>query len=73
MECLPRKGCQRRLGFLRQKGRLGAESAAIDIIPHKRMADRGQMDPDLMGAAGFEPAEQEARHRLVGAPSFAVF
>jgi hypothetical protein len=28
------------------------------------MADRGQMHPDLVGAAGFEPAGQQARDRL---------
>src|SRR5215472_8338668 len=28
------------------------------------MSDRAQMDPDLMGPAGFEPAGQEARHRI---------
>src|SRR5271166_3151550 len=28
------------------------------------MSDRGQMDPNLMGPAGFEPAGQEAGHRL---------
>src|SRR5580700_9618645 len=35
------------------------------------MAYRGQMDPDLVGPAGFEPAEQEARHRLLRPAGFA--
>src|SRR5690349_12410624 len=34
------------------------------------MSDRGQMNPNLMSAAGFEPAGQEARHHLGSARAF---
>jgi hypothetical protein len=53
---LPAKGCERFFRFWRQKYRLGAESGSIDRVPHKRMADRRQMDPDLMGPAGLQAA-----------------
>jgi hypothetical protein len=63
---LPAKGIERRLGFRRQKGGFGTKTAAIDLVAHDRMADRGQMHPNLVGAAGFQPAGQEARHRRFG-------
>src|SRR5437763_1268273 len=44
--------------------RLGLEAGAVDRIAHERMAQMGEMDPDLMGAAGFETAGEEARDRL---------
>ena len=66
MQRLPAKGPKRGLGFRRQKGGFGAESAAIDLVAHDRMADRGQMDPNLVGPAGFQPAGHKARHRRLG-------
>src|SRR5580700_10846519 len=62
MQRLPAKGLERSLGVGGQKGGFGAKTAAIDLVAHDRMADRSQMDPDLMGPAGFQPAGQEARH-----------
>src|SRR5208282_6651190 len=64
MEGLPAKGFERGLGFWRQKGHFGAKARPIGLIAHQRMADRGQMDTNLMSSAGFEPAGEEAGHRL---------
>jgi hypothetical protein len=36
------------------------------------VADGGEVDPDLVGAAGFEPALQEARHRVAAGPGVAL-
>src|SRR5579864_5144381 len=66
MEGLPAKGAQGRLGFRRQKGGFGAKTAAVDLVAHDRVADRGQMDPNLVGSAGFQPAGYEAGHRRRG-------
>ena len=44
--------------------RLGLETAAIDRVAQKRMADMRQMHADLMRAAGFQAAAQQARDRL---------
>ena len=64
MQGLSAKGRQRRLGWLRQKRRFGAKSRPVDLVAQEGMADRGQMDPNLVGPAGFEPAGEQARHRL---------
>src|SRR5689334_18425071 len=37
---------------------------AVDGIAEERVADMGQVHPDLMGAAGFELAGQQRRDRL---------
>ena len=41
MQGLPAKSGERGLGVRGQKGRFGAKSSPIDLIAHKRMADRG--------------------------------
>ena len=64
MQGLPAKGGERGLRRLRQKRRFGAEAGPIDRVAQKRMTERGQMDPNLMGPAGFEPADQETCHCL---------
>ena len=60
---LSAKGREGSLGPLRQKRRLGAEPGPIDWIAKQRMADRGQMDPNLVSPAGFQPASQETGDR----------
>src|SRR5208283_5865377 len=52
---------------------LGAESRSIDIVAQERIADRGQMDPNLVGATGFEPTGEQACDRLAGAGAPASF
>ena len=47
---------------------LGFEMRAIDAIAHQRMADMGQMHPDLMGASGLQLAGQQGGDRLAVAP-----
>ena len=66
MQRLSSKALQRGLGVGGQKGGFGAEAGAIDLVAHERVADRGQMDANLVGAAGFQPAGEEARHRRFG-------
>src|SRR5260370_40575740 len=46
----------------------GLEMRAIDAVAEQRMADMGEMHPDLMGAPGLELAGQERRDRLAVAP-----
>src|SRR5260370_42177315 len=47
---------------------LGFEMRAIDAVAQQRMADMGEVHPDLMGAPGLELAGQERRDRLALAP-----
>ncbi len=63
MKGLSAKGREGGLGPLRQKRRLGAQPGPIDRIAKERMADRGQMDPNLVSPAGFQPAGQETGNR----------
>ena len=69
MQSLSAKGHQRELGLVRQQGRFRSKTGAVDIVTQQRMADRGQVDPDLVGSAGFERAGQQARYRPRGAAS----
>ena len=64
MQGLSSKGLDRLGRLRRQKGGLGAEARAVDRIADQGVADMGQMDPDLVGAAGLQPAGQQARDRL---------
>ena len=41
--------------------RLGLEAGAIDRIAEQRMADMGEMDPDLVRAPGLQPARDQRR------------
>ena len=60
MEGLSAKGLERNLGLLRQKHALGAKTRPIDLITQQGMPDRSQMHPNLVGAAGFEAAQEQA-------------
>lgn len=52
------------LGVKCLAGERGGEAArcfaSVDGITHDRMADLGEMDPDLVGAPGFEAAGEQA-------------
>ncbi len=65
MQGLPVKMPQGFLGVLCQQIGLGLEARAVDRITQEGVADGGKMHPDLVGAAGLEPAFDEARDRLV--------
>src|SRR5580704_4463432 len=41
---------------------LGLEAGAVDIVAQKRMPDGGEVDPDLVGAPGLQPAFDQACH-----------
>ena len=43
----------------------GLAHAVIAVVAHHRMADGGQVDPDLVGAAGLEPAGQHCGGRRI--------
>src|SRR6516162_10287487 len=70
MQGLSAKSPERGLRRLRQKRRFGSKSQPVNLIAHQRMTDRGRMDPDLMGAAGLEPACQQARDGQTWAAAF---
>ena len=61
---LPAKSRQRFPGVFRQKRGLGLEAGPVDGIAQERMADMGEMDPDLVGPPGLEPAGEEGGDRL---------
>src|SRR5205807_7327451 len=60
---LSAKDRERGSGVVGELAGLGLEAAAIDGVAEERMPDRGEVDADLMGAPGLEPAGDEARHR----------
>ena len=64
MEGLPAKTIDRRFRGRRQQGGLGPETRPVNIVADQRVADRGQMDPDLVGAAGFQAAFHHAGDRV---------
>ena len=59
MEGLPAKSRQRRLALRAELARLGFETGAINVVAEQRMAEMGEVDADLMGAAGLELAGQQ--------------
>ena len=63
MEGLSAKGRQGFGGLGGETGGPGLEAGAVDRIAHQRVADMGEMDPDLMGAAGLQPAGEELQFR----------
>src|SRR5258708_4855337 len=68
MQGLSAKGLEGRSGLGGEAGGLGLEASAIDVVAEERMADRGKMDADLMGAPGLQPAGQQAGdRRAIGA------
>ena len=56
MQGLSAKVFQRFARRYPEVGSLGLEAGAVDVVAEQRMADGGKMDPDLVGAAGFQPA-----------------
>src|SRR5215208_8366386 len=46
-----------------QKGRFRLESGTIDVVAQERVATMGQMNANLMGAAGLQPTCEQARNR----------
>src|SRR5450432_3565062 len=62
VQSLPAKPGERRPTGVRQLRGLAFEAGAIDGIADDRVADMGEMDADLMGPAGFQPAGNEADH-----------
>src|SRR6476469_1683443 len=68
MQGLSSKGGERSGRRLWKPRRLGLEAGSIDRVAHERMTQMGEMDSDLVGTAGFEPAGEQARDRFaVGA------
>ena len=63
MQGLSAKVPQRLLRRRAEQRRLGQEAGAIDLVAEQRVADRGEMDADLVGTPGFEPAFEQARDR----------
>src|SRR5262249_56242911 len=72
MQGLSAKGGERGSGVLAELSSFGLEAAAIDVVAEERMPDRGEVDADLVGAPGLEPAGDEARHRRAPAAPGAV-
>src|ERR1700756_263596 len=64
MEGLPSKGCQPHLSISRETSGFGSKACAIEVITDQRVADRGQVHPDLVGTPGQEPADKQACRRL---------
>ncbi len=64
MQGLSAKGCKGDLGWLRQQRRLCPKTRPVGLIAEQRMPDGGQMDPNLMGSAGFQPAGDQASDRF---------
>src|SRR5215471_986851 len=64
MKSLPAKAGESGLRGCGQTRRLGAKADPINRVAHQRMSEGGQMDPNLMGPAGFEAASQKAGHHL---------
>ena len=68
MERLAVEGDERGLCFLSEMAGLGLEVRAVDGIAHQRMADMGEVHPDLMSPSGLEPAGEQRGDRLAVAP-----
>src|ERR1700720_746944 len=64
MQGLSAKGFERRPRLLSEAIRLGLEAGAVNLVAQKRVADGGEMDADLVGASGLEPAGKKSRDRL---------
>src|ERR1700730_14730497 len=71
MQSLSAKGRERGSGVVGELARFGLEAAAIDRVAEERMADRGEVEADLMRAPGLEPAGDETRHRRAVAAAVA--
>ena len=64
MQGLSSKTLQGVPGGRRQPARLGLEARAVGCVAQERMAGMGEMDADLVGAAGFQPAFDQAGRRF---------
>jgi hypothetical protein len=59
------RGVERRAGERRERlagsgyARRGRAGAAVEHVPGDRVADRGEVDPDLVGAPGVDPDAQQ--------------
>src|SRR5215831_11031390 len=68
MESLPSKTLHLLAGLRAQTAGFGLEAGPVGGVTQDRVADMGKVDPDLMGAAGFQRALQQAGNGLaVGA------
>ena len=68
MQGLPSERVERSARRRRKQAGLGFEAGAIGLVAQDRMPDVRKMHADLVGAAGFQRAGEQARHRLaVGA------
>src|SRR5829696_3318466 len=65
MQGLPSKSLQGSGGRRQQSGSLGPKTGAVDAIAQQGMADMGEMDSDLVGAPGLQPAGEQAGDRGV--------
>src|SRR5208283_6159154 len=72
MQGLSAKTFQGGAGRGRQPTGLGPEAGPIAGIAQDRMADMGQMHPDLVGAAGLERTGQKAGDRFAVWPGEAL-
>src|SRR5688572_22365121 len=71
MQGLPAKGLDGLARCRRQQRGLGLEARAVGLIAQQRMADVREMDPNLVGSPGLQPAGKKARDRFaVGAGVF---
>lgn len=64
MQRLPPEGFEGGPGAGPELAGLGLEVRTIDVVPHQGVSGMGEMDPDLMGAASFEPASKQSGNRL---------
>jgi len=56
VEGLSAKVLERSLGGFRQQGRLASEAGPVNVIAEQGVADRGQMNPNLVRSPGFQRA-----------------
>src|SRR5712691_12254426 len=71
MQGLSSKGLQRDSGLRAEVAGLGLESRPVNVVAEQWVTDRRQMDADLVGTAGFEPAGQETGDRRAVAADIA--
>src|SRR4051812_42915310 len=65
MQGLSRKTLQSGGGHRRKPGGFGLEAGAVEVIAQERVPDMGEGNPDLMRAAGLQPACEQAGDRLL--------
>lgn len=64
MEGLPAKSGKRRLALRTELAGLGLETGAVNVVAEQRMAEMGEVDADLVGAAGLELTGEQGGDRL---------